>query len=54
MIAWHTKSGDTEIQINYCEDGLYMEISIPDGSKMNIIVSEDDAVELLQYLQNNG
>lgn len=50
---------DTNISINFCESGLYMELEyvvhiIPDSEatdSRNIIIDYDDARELYEYLK---
>jgi len=50
----HDNGVETTIQINFCEDGLYVEIDSGDfGEYQNIIIPVEELPTLLNYL-NNG
>jgi hypothetical protein len=43
---------DTSIEINYCDTGLYLEITNP-KTMINIVIAEENIKDLLKFLTDN-
>lgn len=53
MIVFKVKTGkDENLEVNFCKDGLYIEIDRGDDYMVNIVIPNEDVFELIDYLNN--
>lgn len=54
MKVYKSINEDRSIEINYCKDGLYIEINVDNQDYLNIIIPHDDLDDLIKYLRDYG
>ena len=55
MIIFKSKSedGSNSIELNYCENGIYVEVRIND-EMLNYIIPHSEVYSLMEYLKTEG